>query len=87
MDVQESDSIGTPLQHPPGSGSVKGGSTEGAKSRRKSKSYKDQTPGGPKKAQQIHAGIKLSKEITEDIIWESKAFLKSNARINPAIFF
>ena len=59
MDDQESDSIGAPFQHPPGSGSAKGGSTQGAKIRRKFKSDKDKTPGGLEKVFQIPGGIKL----------------------------
>ena len=53
--------------------SARGDSTHGSKSKRKINSQTDDGSGGLEKAQQKPAGIKLSKEITENIIWDGMA--------------
>ena len=73
MDAQESLAVVNPLLLPLDSESDKGDPTRGPKSRRKLKPQTDDGSGGLEKFQQISAGIKLSKEITDDIIWDGLA--------------
>ena len=68
MDAQESARVMNPLLLPLESESAKGDPTQGPRSRRKSESLTDDGSGDLEKAQQIPAGIKLSKEKTDDII-------------------
>ena len=69
VDAQEDFPVRDLLFFPPSKRSAKGGSTQGPKSKRKYNSQTDDL----EKAQQIPAGIKLLKEITEDIIWDGLA--------------
>ena len=74
LEGQEDLSVHDLLKLPLSTKGAKGGSTRGSKSKRNNESQTDNGSGGLQKAQLgIQAGIKLSKEITEDIIWDSLA--------------